>query len=196
MLEDSSTVFVDACAIAGALKRNLLLTLAEAEFFRIRWSEIVLDETESAIRSILEAKGVVDAGQRASRARRSMEAAFEEAIVSDFEAFLGLCHGLPDANDTHVLAAALKAGAAVIVTDNLKHFPKAKLASLNVGVRSSDAFIADTIALDPRRALAAVRRMRRRLSRPDKTAELLLLDMDAAGLSETVELLGPHISSL
>jgi hypothetical protein len=31
------------------LKRNLLLTLAEADFFRLRWSEEILDETERAI---------------------------------------------------------------------------------------------------------------------------------------------------
>jgi hypothetical protein len=40
------TAFVDACTLAGALKRNLLLTLAEAQFFRVRWSAPVLDETQ------------------------------------------------------------------------------------------------------------------------------------------------------
>jgi hypothetical protein len=43
------TAFIDACTLASALRRNLLLTLAEAEFFRVRWSKDVMDETEKGI---------------------------------------------------------------------------------------------------------------------------------------------------
>ncbi|WP_210115162.1 hypothetical protein, partial [Escherichia coli] len=67
------TAFVDACSLASALKRNLLLSLAEAEFFRLRWSSRVLDETEAAIEEILSGKGFADATARAERARASME---------------------------------------------------------------------------------------------------------------------------
>jgi len=190
------TAFIDACTLASALKRNLLLSLAEAEFFRVRWSALVLDETEKAIEEILKGKGVEDAAHRASRARAGMEAAFEEAMVTDFDQFLGVCCNLPDPNDAHVLAAALKTQAAMIVTDNLKDFPEALLAPLNIEAKSADAFIADTIALDPGRAVAAIRRMRERFKRPEKTAELLLLDMEAMGLTETVDALRSHVLSL
>jgi len=190
------TALVDACALAGALKRNLLLTLAEAEFFRLRWSDQILDETEAAITSILSGKGVEDAGDRAARARTAMVAAFEEACVDDFSGMIGAVVGLPDENDRHVVAAALKTSAAIIVTDNLKDFPERVLTQLNLEARSADAFIADTIALDPGRAVFAIRRMRERFSRPEKTAEILLLDMEAAGLTETVDVLKPHVLSL
>ena len=40
--------------------------------------------------------------------------------------------------------------------------------------------------------MVAVRRMRLRFSRPDKTAGQLLLDMDAAGLPRTVDSLREH----
>lgn len=196
MFANRFTALVDACALAGALKRNLLLSLAEAEFFRIRWSAQILDETEAAIRDILAAKGADDAGDRARRARRYMEEAFEEAVVEGFDGMLNACDGLPDPDDAHVVAAALKTQAAVIVTDNLRDFPKAILAPLNLEVRSTDAFIADTIALDPERAIAAVRTMRERLRNPEKTPETLLLDMEAAGLIETADMLRPHIQSL
>ena len=53
MFANRFTAFVDACTLASALKRNLLLTLAEAEFYRIRWSAIVLEETQKAIEKIL-----------------------------------------------------------------------------------------------------------------------------------------------
>ncbi len=196
MFANRFTALVDACALAGALKRNLLLSLAEAEFFRIRWSAQILDETEAAIRDMLAAKGVDDAGDRARRARRYMEEAFEEAVVDGFDVMLDACGGLPDPDDAHVVAAALKTQAAVIVTDNLRDFPEAVLAPLNLEVRSTDAFIADTIALDPGRAIAAVRTMRERLRNPEKTPETLLLDMEAAGLIETADVLRPHIQSL
>jgi len=103
---------------------------------------------------------------------------------------------LPDPGDAHVLAAALKTRAAIIVTDNLKDFPAEILGPLNLEARSADDFIADTIALDPGRAVAAVRTMRERFKRPEKTAEVLLLDMEAEGLTETVDVLRPHAASL
>lgn len=196
MFANRFTAFVDACTLAGALKRNLLLTLAEAEFFRVRWSALVLDETERAIERILTEKGAPDAASRAQRARASMERAFEEALVDDFDRFLCACDGLPDPNDKHVLAAALKTQAAMIVTDNLKDFPEEILAPLNIEAKSADAFIADTIALDPGRAVAAIRCMRERFRQPEKTAEVLLLDMEAVGLTETVDALRSHVRSL
>lgn len=109
-------------------------------------------------------------------------------MVSDFDKFLGACRGLPDPDDAHVVAAALKTQAATIVTDNLKDFPEALLALLNLEVRSTDAFIADTIALDPGRAVPAIRIMRKRFKRPEKTAELLLLDMEKNGLTDVVDI--------
>lgn len=198
MFANRYTAFIDACTLASALRRNLLLTLAEAEFFRVRWSAQVLAETERAIETILTGKDYdsADAKDRAARARRAMETAFEEALVDDYEDLTCACDGMPDHSDIHVLAAALKTQAATIVTENLKDFPERVLAPLNIEARSADAFIADTIALDTGRAVAAIRTMRLRLKRPEKTAELLLLDMEAAGLTETVDVLRPHVGSL
>ncbi|MBB5741492.1 PIN domain-containing protein [Brevundimonas aurantiaca] len=196
MFANRFTALVDACVLAGALKRNLLLSLAEAEFFRLRWSTPILDETETAIRRTLADRGAEDAADRARRSRQAMERAFEDATVTDFEGMLGACQGLPDSNDAHVLAAALKTRAAIIVTDNLRDFPDPFVRPLNLEVRSADDFLADTIALDPGRAVAAIRRMRERFKRPDRTAEQLLLDMEAAGLTATVDGLRGHVLSL
>ncbi|WP_338821806.1 hypothetical protein WDM22_30955 [Bradyrhizobium septentrionale] len=84
----------------------------------------------------------------------------------------------------------------MIVTENLRHFPSDILSDLNIEAKSADSFIADTIALDPGRAVAAIRKMRLRFKRPEKTAEALLLDMEAAGLIEAVDLLREHVESL
>ncbi len=190
MVANRFTALVDACVLAGALKRNLLCSLAEAEFFQIRWSVPILDETEAAIAGILAARGAGDAQAQAARARHMLQTAFEDAMVLGHEDMMPLCEGrLADPDDAHVVAAALKTQAAVIVTDNLRDFPPAFLAELNLEARSADAFIADSMALDPGRAAAALRRMRLRFQRPALTAEELLVRMDAQGLRESVSVL-------
>jgi predicted nucleic acid-binding protein len=188
--------FIDACALVGALKRDLLLTLAEAEFFRVCWSRAVLDEVQAAIQDIVSKKGDQDPGGAALRARTRMEEQFEDATVEDFEDFLAVCDGLPDPTDAHVLAAALKTKADVIVTDNLKHFPIERLTAFGLEVRTTDMFIADTITLDEGRAVPAIRQMRERSRKPELTADKLLLRMEAVGLTETVDVLRPHVKSL
>ncbi len=198
MFANHYTAFIDACTLASVLRRNLLLSLAEAAFFRIRWSAPVLDETERAIEKIHLRKHVEpsNAQARAMQARQAMETAFQEAMVTDFENLLTVGDALPDPKDRHVLAAALKAQAATIVTENLNDFPEQVLAPLNLMACAADGFIADTISLNQGRAVAAIRTMRLRLKRPEKTPEILLLDMEAAGLTEAVNTLQPHIASL
>ena len=196
MFSNRFTALIDACSLVGVLRRDLLLTLAEAGFFRLRWSEPILDEAERAIRGIMAHKGEVASVDHASRARLAMEEAFPEAVVIDFDAFLPSCAGLPDQKDAHVVAAAMKIQAAVIVTENLRHFPSAHLAKMNIEARSADIFIADTIALEPGRAVAAVKRMRQRYRKPELTPDSLLSKMEGQGLIETVDVLRFHRESL
>jgi hypothetical protein len=190
------TAFVDACVLMGALKRNILLTLAEAEFFRVRWSGPVLTETTAAIEEYLKERGCQDYAERAKRAVSAMEDAFEEAKVEDFEQLLCVCDGLPDSKDAHVVAAALKTRASTIVTDNISDFPPEILAPLNLEVTSADSFIADTISLDLGRAVAAIKKMRVRFEKPELTPEQLLLTMEARGLTLTADVLRPYIESI
>ena len=196
MFSNRFTALVDACSRADMLRRNMMLTLAEAGFFRLRWSRQILDETEEAIRRIMAQRGEKEAVAKAKRARSTMEGAFEDAIVEDFDAFLCTCAGLPDGGDAHVVAAALKTRAAVIVTENLKHFPSGLLEPLNIEPLSADAFIADTVSLDLGRAVAALRKMRANFKRPALTADDLLTRMEGRGLIETADMLRPHCCSL
>lgn len=196
MFANRFTALIDACSLASTLKRNLLLTLAEAEFFRVRWSAQILDETERAIARMATTKGHADAVERGARARTAMERAFEDAAVGDFELLLAACSGLPDPGDAHVLAAAMKTQAAMIVTENLRDFPAEVLGPLNIEAKSADAFLADTINLDVGRAVAALRIMRERFRRPALTPDELLLKMEVEGLSETVDVLRAHSQSL
>ncbi|MEL6340910.1 MAG: PIN domain-containing protein [Myxococcota bacterium] len=46
---DRFTVLLDANVLVGALKRNMLLSLAEVGLFRPRWSASILEEVERAL---------------------------------------------------------------------------------------------------------------------------------------------------
>lgn len=196
MFANRYTAFIDACTLVSVWRRNLLLTLAEAEFFRVRWSNKVMEETERAIARLLEERGLSDSAARARGSVANMKAAFPEALVEDFDLFETMTYGLPDKNDEHVLAAAIKTQAQALVTENLADFPEYVLAPLAIEARSADDFIADTIALEEGRAVAAINRMRLRLARPEVTQEDFLRSLEAHGLMETASVLAPHIESI
>jgi PIN domain len=196
MFSNRYTAFIDACVLARVLPRNLLLSLAEAGFYRVRWSLPVLKETEVAIAKILAKKSDPDPAGSAARNVAAMRRAFAESEVVGFEAMFSAASGLPDKNDHHVVAAALKAQASAIVTDNLRHFPSEILVPLAIEVRSADDFIADTIALDLGRAVTAIRTMRQRLSRPDMDGAALLSALEANGLLGTADMLRSDVGSI
>lgn len=196
MFANRYTAFIDACTLVSVWRRNLLLTLAEAEFFRVRWSEKVLEETERAITRLMVERGIADSKARARQSVDAMRTSFPEALVDDFDLFESTTYGLPDKNDEHVLAAAIKTQAQALVTENLSDFPASVLAPLAIEARSADDFIADTIALEEGRAVAAINRMRLRLKRPELTPEDMLRSLEAHGLLETASVLAPHIESI
>ena len=67
---------------------------------------------------------------------------------------------------------------------------------LKIEARTADAFIADTIALDEGKAVAAIRTLRTRLTRPEMSAEGYLRSLEAHGLFVTASLLNNHIESI
>ncbi|HWB46277.1 MAG TPA: PIN domain-containing protein [Hyphomicrobiaceae bacterium] len=196
MFANRYTAFIDACSLAGVLKRNLLLTLAETGFYRVRWSQQVLDETEKAIKSMMERRNIEDAEKRSQASIFAMTEAFDDAMVSEFDSFLCVADKLPDPGDAHVLAAAIKTRAHIIVTDNIKHFPSEILGPLNIEAATTDDFLANTITLNTAKAVGAIKTMRERFKRPEKSAEDMFLDMEASGLTSTVDVLRPYEDSL
>lgn len=196
MFANRYTAFIDACVLVGVMKRHIILNLAEAEFFRVRWSAMVLEETRVAIEAIMTKHGKTNVEQHAAKVINTLETCFCEANVDNYDRFLCVCEGFPDNDDAHVVAAAIKAQAATIVTDNLKDFPRDKIDTLNLEVRSADEFITDTISLDEAKAVAAIKKMRVRFHNPALNQEQLLLKMEACGLTLTADILRPYIESI
>lgn len=178
-------IIVDANVLAGALTRNIILSLAEAGLFRPYWSSRILDEFE---RYCAKRTGSAD---NAKKQRQRIEAAFPEALViniDDIEKGLDL----PDPDDRHVLAAAIKVKADIIVTENVRDFPTSELNLHEIGALTLDQFLADILDLAGPEAVAALRRMRERFEKPEITAEALILKIENLGLSETAHFLSAY----
>ena len=179
---DHFTALLDACVLADVFKRNLLLSLARAELFRPRWSTQILDETERAILKIT--KGEADGKKQ----RAAIERAFRDACVTGYEALIPAVT-LPDADDRHVLAAAIHTKAQVLVTDNLKDFPPDELAKFGIELKSSDEFIADTITLHEQTTFGAIKAMRGRYQNPALATGKIIQFAESRSLLSTALLL-------
>lgn len=158
--------FMDACCLVSLLKRELCLAFAEAKLCRLFWSSKVLDEAEWAMSRMLvvrEGAGQAEAAASAATVRRSLEHAWPAALVADAAVFLDQCPPLRDANDRHVVAGALAAGASLIVTENLRDFPRRKLVSLSLAAVNADDFLVLCANRKPEAANAAIGRVRERL---------------------------------
>jgi PIN domain len=112
---DNFTAFLDAYVLYPASLRGLLLELAVADLYRPKWSDVVHEEW---IRSVLRDRPDLTRAQL-ERTRDLMNLHARDALVSDFEDLIDVLK-LPDPDDRHVPAAAIKGRADVIVTANLK----------------------------------------------------------------------------
>jgi len=124
MIDDKRPwAFLDASVLYPALLRNILMRLAIDDLYRAFWSQRIQDEWTQAI---LRDRPHLPRAQ-IERTRRLMEHSIDDAMVSGYEPLIETLT-LPDADDRHVLAAAIHCGARVIVTANLRDFPNATLA--------------------------------------------------------------------
>ena len=65
---------------------------------------------------------------------------------------------LPDSDDRHILAAAIRCKVDVVVTANLKDFPKEYPDQFGIEAQHPDKFITDVIRLNPETALQAFKK--------------------------------------
>jgi hypothetical protein len=117
-----------------------------------------------------------------------MNAHIRDSLVTGFEHLIPSIF-VPDADDRHVVAAAIHSGASLIVTFNLKDFPPEALCPYNLIAQHPDDFIIDLLDLHPAGVLEAAANHRRSLKNPPRTADEYLDTLQAQGLTQSVAIL-------
>ena len=167
------------------------MELAVADLYRAKWSDAVHEEWMNAV---LRTRGDLTRS-RLERTRDLMNAHARDALVTDFENLIGLLD-LPDPDDRHVLAGAIRGSADIIVTCNLKDFPPDRLKDWGIEAQHPDAFLARQLRLSPLAFLQAVKTTRLRLKRPPMSAESYLDTLRAQGLATTADELTSFAQSI
>lgn len=176
----SFIVVYDANVLYPSTLRDLLIRIAQAGLVGAKWTDDILDEVfdkpagqparpePGGLRPHPRADGASRPrlpGRRLPAARRRIQ--------------------LPDPKDRHVLAAAIKSRAQVIVTTNLKDFPAHRLEGWNVEAKHPDEFVLDQIDLDRQAVYGAVQRIADAWRHPPGTILDVLDRLERDGLVES-----------
>jgi len=157
------TALYDACVLYSAPLRDMLMRLAVTDLYRARWTEDIHDEW---IRNLRENRPDIDP-EALERTRDLMSLYVRDSLVTGYEGLIDSII-LPDVNDRHVLAAAIRSGAGVIVTYNLNDFPPDILDNYGIEAQHPDDFITHLLDLSPGQVCSAVKRQRASLKNPPK----------------------------
>ncbi|SEK03746.1 hypothetical protein MAA5396_04309 [Marinovum algicola] len=183
-------VILDANVLFPFRVRDVLLTFAHEGLFRARFTdEIMAEWTEN----LIELKPSLE--DSINSQARMIRQTFDECFVTGH---MSLIEGLdmPDKDDRHVLAAAIRCSAQVIVTENKRDFPSGLLDDYDIQVLGADDMLVNTYELFPVEAARALGRVRRRYRNPSMTVSEFLLDLTRAGLPKLAAVARRDIEAL
>jgi predicted nucleic acid-binding protein len=169
-------VIYDANVLVGNAQRDLLVRIALTGLVQAKWTDRILDEAFAAVQ-----KSRPDIRpENISRTRQLMIDAVADCLVSGHEPLIEGLH-LRDPDDRHVLAAAIKSGAQVIVTAD-KDFTVEDLAPWDIEAKHPDDFILDQIDINDRMVWACVQQIANSHQNPPETVEDVLGQLERSGL--------------
>ncbi|NHQ73487.1 PIN domain-containing protein [Roseovarius gahaiensis] len=128
-------VLLDTCVIYPTVMRQVLLGVAARGVFTPLWSKRIIGEWLRAAEK-LGPDGVAQA-----RAEAALLAGRWPDADVEYPPSLEAQLWLPDAADIHVLAAAISGSADVIITLNVKDFPRNILAEEGISRADPDSFL-------------------------------------------------------
>lgn len=175
-------VVLDACVLLPMATCDLLLRIADAKEYRALWSQGILDEVERNLRTTFNLTP-----ERARWRVGNMQRHFPDAQVLGYESLIPNMSN--DPKDRHVLAAAVRANADLIVTFNLKDFPQSALAPYDISAVHPDVFLCDQFDLNPPKVKQIAEDIVRDMKNPSMTHSEYLEGLKRAGLPNFAELL-------
>ncbi len=162
--------------------RDLLFWFAHDDLYTPKWSRHIFDEWKD----VMKRRNVSE--EEIKKRIGLANQAFPDAMVENYEVLIeGL--ELPDEKDRHVLAAAIKTNANIIVTNNLKDFPEDYLSTFGLSAKSADDFLTETIDLNQKIAVNSFRKLVVNRRNPDLDEYEVLDCLRRNGLNDTANYL-------
>src|SRR5438270_3712691 len=138
----SFNVVLDACVIFSAPVRDTLFRAAGAGLYRMHFTDDILEEVR---RSLINRQKMTE--DKAQNLISTMRKEFPESFVTGYNI---LIPSMTNATgDRHVLAAAVRCNAQVIVTQNTKDFPADCLSPFDIDTQTPDEFLVHLYHLAP-----------------------------------------------
>ncbi|WP_349262212.1 PIN domain-containing protein [Actinocrinis sp.] len=169
----------DANVLYPNTLRDLLIRIGQSGLVEAKWTDMILDEM---LRSLAKNRPDIDEAKLDVLRARVNEAVLDASVTGFEELIPGL--DLPDPDDRHVLAAAIKCGAQVIVTNNVRHFPQSVLSRWGIEAKRPDEFVLDQIDLDVKVVYACVQQIVDSRKRSPETIDDVLRQLERSGLVE------------
>jgi len=184
MTMTTTIAVLDANVLYPAPVRDILLNFADAKMFQPKWTRTIQKEWTS---NLLANRPDITR-EALEKTVKAMNIAFSDASITHFAGIIGNLK-LPDPDDRHVLAAAIKAVANHIVTANTKDCPPKYIANYALQVKHPDDFAKDLIQSDPLTAFHAFETMVSRLKKPPISRKEVLSMLEKCGLPNSAKLL-------
>ncbi len=180
------TVLLDANVLYSVAISDALMEVAATGIYAAKWSKAIDDEW---VRNLAKNRNRPESD---FHPRRDLmhDACPDWEVPEDGWRPIEPSLSLLDANDRHVLAAAVAGHADSIVTINIKHFPASVLDPLGITALHPDEFLLQQLELEPLVVLPAFKVMRARLKNPAFTPKAFVDAMERNGLVQTAAFLG------
>jgi predicted nucleic acid-binding protein len=150
-----------------------LLSIAEEGLFQPLWSSDIFEE----LRRNLLRYGVAEGGVEHRLVQMAQH--FPDSMVEEYRQLIPSMTN--DPKDRHALAAAVRGGAELIVTENLRDFPAEATKPFDIDVIDQDAFLLDQLDLAPASVFRALERQASRYRRSPRTVDELLIALGRPG---------------
>lgn len=122
--------------------------------------------------------------ERLESVRARMNLHMRDGLIEGYEELISGIK-LPDPNDRHVLAAAIKANAQTIITYNLSDFPSSALSKYEIDAQHPNEFLRHLLDLAPAKVIATVQETRKSLKNPPKSSNEYLAILEQQSLPQT-----------
>jgi predicted nucleic acid-binding protein len=165
--------------------------LAITDMYRAHWSDDIHAEW---IRTAVRLRPDLPP-ENFHRVRQLMDENVRDCLVTGYQKLIPTL-ALPDPDDRHVLAAAIRCNAKVIVTFNERDFPNKILAAYGIEAQHPDTFVSNLFVIERAMTLQAAKRHRASLRNPPFSSREYISKLRSQGLPIFASILAEEIGML